>query len=155
VARGCLAAALLLPLLALFPAPTAGEFKPDCEAVTKAADGRYNLTFRVKCNYGVYRIEVDTTRSIERVRHRPALDRPDPEDHVRCHGSHNPRVASCAGEMGENVRLRGALRIRGNPCHALRTAFGVLGGVDCEPGQQCIRIGYAANLPPKPPRGCG
>ena len=155
MARPCLAATLLLPLLALFPATTAGRFEPDCKAVTKAAGGRYNLTFRVKCNFSADSVVAQPNRPIERVRHRPALDRPDPEDHVRCHRDRNPPAATCAGEMGDNVRLRGALRVRGNPCHALRTGFGVTGGVDCEPGQQCIDIGYAANLPPKPPRGCG
>ena len=155
MARAPLAAALLLSLLALFPTTTAGRFVPDCSAVTKAANGAYNLTFRVKCNFSVDALEAETSRAIERVRRRPGLDRPDPEDHVRCHGNRNPRVATCAGEMGESVRLRGALCIQGNPCDALRTGFGVRGGVDCDPGQNCTLIGYAAKLPPRPPRGCG
>lgn len=137
---------------------------PKCRAVTEtvsrgdiypSSSPRTNVGFRLRCNFAVNQIYLRTDKRLERVYERPRLERPDPEDELSCRRI-SKTVGRCLGEVGEDVRILGALRVRGGPCgrDRLGTLFRVQGGVDCEPGEACIAIGYEVKVRVEQPRGC-
>lgn len=86
---------------------------------------------------------------------RPRLERGDPGDSLRCR-QRSETLGACEGTVGENVRVLGALKVRGGPCgrHRLRATFRITGGMDCEPGEACPDIGYSSTVRVEEPRGC-
>jgi hypothetical protein len=166
--RRCLLAALAASLVAVAgPAgSSAGATEhPSCSAVTttlahpdQGAQGpkRYNLAFRVRCNFHVLRLSLKSSRSLLRILPSPVLEHPDQGDSLSCK-RRAPKGARCLGNVGENVRIVGELKVRGRPCaHPLpRMRFRAFGGVDCdEPGIACPSIGYSAGRRVTHPRGC-
>ncbi len=137
---------------------------PKCRAVTEtvsrgdiypSSSPRTNVGFRLRCNFAVNQIYLRTDKRLERVYERPRLERPDPEDELSCRRI-SKAVGRCLGEVGEDVRILGALRVKGGPCgpDRLGTLFRVQGGVDCEPGEACIEVAYEVRVRVEQPRGC-
>lgn len=167
-ALGVTASALVTLAAVIGPGPSASADVGDeqvCRAVVEpAAAGdiypssppRTNVGFRLRCNFRVTDFSFRTSKPLERVYERPKLERPDPEDRLRC-GSLSGAVGKCSGEVGEQVRVLGALKVKGGACGAkrLRTQFRVRGGEDCDAGDQgCPGIGYEAVVRVEQPVGC-
>ncbi len=116
----------------------------------------YNLAFRVRCNFNVLRLGLKSSRSLVRITPNPVLEHPDQGDTLSCK-RRGPKVARCHGDVGENVRIIGELKVRGRPCaHPLsRVRFRAFGGEDCdEPGGACPDIAYSVGVRVTHPRGC-
>ena len=99
-------------------------FHPSCAAVTttlahpdQGAQGPklYNLAFRVRCNFHVLRLSLKSSRSLVRILPSPVLEHPDQGDTLSCKRP-APKGARCLGDVGENVRIVGELKVRGRPC---------------------------------------
>lgn len=160
-----LAAVTAMPMVTTAASPgSAAGFRPACKAVTEPAarqpkprpSGPYNLAFRVRCNFRVTDLNLRSSRPLVRVLERPTLERPDPEDGLEC-ARRSRILGRCTGEVGEQVRIVGALKVKGDPCcdHKLRVGFRALGGQDCDtPGRACPDIAYRARVFVKRPRGC-
>jgi hypothetical protein len=164
----CLFGALAASLVAV--AGTAGSSAgatehPSCAAVTttlahpdQGAQGPklYNLAFRVRCNFNVLRLSLKSSRSLVRISPSPVLEHPDQGDALSCK-RHAPKGARCAGNVGENVRIVGELKVRGRTCaHPLpRFRFRAFGGVDCDdPATGCPSVAYLGTKRVTHPRGC-
>ena len=139
------------------PAPGAGP-RVECKAVTAKRSGRvYNVAFRVRCTFNVTDMRIRTSKRLLRVSRSPTLERPDPGDQLVCR-RRTRTSARCVGNVGENVRIRGLLKVRRSPCgrHRLRVRFRATGGPDCDPpGTFCHDIGYSVAVATKRPSGCG
>jgi len=160
VRRNCLVvAALALVGALLLPggAPDAREFRPSCDAVVQAVEGKRNVRYRVRCNFLVSGLHIRSSRPLHRVLRRPRLDNPDPGDRLVCRRTGARRGVRCRGETGQGVRIRGAYAVKGDPCAGLKTRFVASGGIDCdftEPGFGCPDIGYGVTVRREQPRGC-
>lgn len=140
-------------------------FRPYCKAVTEPAarqhsksrpSAAYNIAFRVRCNFRVTELKLRSSKPLVRVLKRPELERPDPGDALDC-ARRSRTLGRCTGEVGGNVRIRGALKVEGDPCcdEKLRVGFRAFGGQDCDtPGTACPGIAYGARVFVKRPRGC-
>jgi hypothetical protein len=168
IRRRCFLGVLVASLAALAgtgSSPASAPFHPSCAAVTttlarpgQGAQGPklYDLAFRVRCNFNVLRLRLKSSRSLVRITPSPVLEHPDQGDTLRCK-RHAPRGARCVGNVGENVRIVGELKVRGRPCaHPLpRVRFRAFGGEDCDaPGTACPSIAYLAAKRVTHPRGC-
>jgi len=156
--RTCLAVAVLALVAApLLPggAPDAREFSPSCGAVVQAAEGKRNVRYRVRCNFLVSALDIRSSRPLHRVLRRPRLDNPDQGDRLVCRRTGARRGVRCRGETGQDVRIRGAYAVKGDPCAGLKTRFDASGGIDCDdPGFACPLIGYRGTVRREQPRGC-
>lgn len=140
-------------------------FRPSCKAVTEPAErsesklrpsATYNVMFRVRCNFRVTQLSLRSSKSLVRVLKRPALERPDPEDTLDC-TRRSRALGRCTGEVGEQVRIQGAFKVKGDPCcdEKLSLRVHAVGGQDCDPpATACPNIGYGARVLVKRPRGC-
>jgi len=163
-------AASLVAVTAMSMIPTAvpdsvAGLRPRCKAVTEPArtqhsksrrSGAYNVAFRVRCNFLVAELKVRPSKPLVRMLERPTLERPDPEDALFC-GRRSRILGRCTGEVGEQVRIHGALKVKGDPCcdEKLRVGFRAFGGEDCDPpATACPDIAYRARVFVKRPRGC-
>ncbi len=123
---------------------------PSCSAVTTtiAHQQHYNLAFRARCNSRVLRLRLQSSRSLLRISPSPVLEHPDQGDSLSCE-RRAPKVARCLGDVGENVRIVGELKLRGRPCARPlpRVRFRAFGGEDCdEPGGACPAIAYSVGV---------
>lgn len=162
-----LATATVAMLLALAVPASAGSFsfveRPSCTGVTTTvakssfplSSDRYNVAYRIRCNFGLHELSFRTSKALVRVQPRPALDRPDPEDSLICAKS-STTLARCKDEVGQDVRIRGGLKVRGRVCGSdpVRIRFRAEGGIDCEVGEVCPDIGYRGVVTARRPRGC-
>lgn len=158
-------AGLALALIFALPASSGagagaapGGEDPRCSAVTKARPGKTrNVVYRVRCNFEVEQLSIQTNRRVYVVQRRPRLDNPDRGDRLACRrggqnsrGRFDRRLLRCNGTTGAGVRVVGAFKVNGNPC-ALRAHIRASGGVD---GEVVPDIGYFATVHRRNPRGC-
>jgi len=127
---------------------------PRCTAVIKARPGvTRNVVYRVRCNFLVESLVVQTNARVYSVQRAPRLDDPDAGDRLRCRrGRRDRRDVACRGETGSDVRVVGAFRVSGDPCR-LSAQISASGGVDGEPGEAVPRVGYFAKVNRGRPRG--
>jgi hypothetical protein len=163
------AVGLVLAAAAAFaPAGAAGTSggldAPACAAVTSKLPGnggsthgvqRYNLVYRFRCNFNVTRLSVRTSKRLVRVQRAPALDAPEPGDSLSCARS-SPRLVACSGDVGQGVRIRGRLKVKGGACGAepVSMRFRAEGGPDCDAGTPCPAIGFFKVKTVERPSGC-
>ncbi len=116
---------------------------------------RTNVGVRLRCPFEIRNVSLRTSKPLQRVYERPRLERPDPGDALQCR-QRSETLGACDGTVGENVRILGALKVKGGPCgrDRLRATFRVYGGMDCEPGEPCPGIGYGPTVRVEEPRGC-
>jgi hypothetical protein len=140
--------------LAVTDAPSDAEqgFAPDCGAVTRVADGKRNVSFRVRCNFSLRSMTIRISRGLSRLTKKPAIDSARSEDHLTC-AKERWRRADCEGVLEVNARARGAFAVRGDPCElSARFRFD---GAACTPGVVCPAVALFARARVKRPRGCG
>lgn len=117
---------------------------------------RTNVGVRLRCPFEIRHVSFRTSKPLERVYERPRLERPDPGDSLTCRRSSSETLGVCDGTVGEDVRILGALKVKGGPCgrNPLRATFRIQGGIDCEPGEACAEIAYSVRVRVEEPRGC-
>src|SRR5215210_8713164 len=85
---------------------------------------RTNVGVRLRCNFELRHVSFRTSKPLQRVYERPRLEGPDPGDSLRCRQS-SGTLGVCDGTVGEDVRILGALSVKGGPCgrNRLRATF--------------------------------
>jgi len=132
---------------------------PSCTASTKAKKsdgGRYNVRYRVSCDFEETRsIDVRTNKRISRVQSEPKIVGGRTEDAASCKRSW-ARGAFCEGEVGAGATIVGALKVKSDPCgrRKLRVRISASGGPDCSAESLCGMSLVLVTVRVPRPAGC-
>lgn len=99
----------------------------------------FNLRYRIRCDYNVRSITLDTTNQLTRVQAAPTVE-PSSAGSFRCERK-KPRKVSCSGTTASpNAPITILLRVKPGPCKKPRLKLsGVTRGLlFCTPGTPCV-----------------
>jgi hypothetical protein len=133
--------------------PASGSFEPTCRIAAETASRATWIRVDTRCNFEQTQVRIDAGDRIgDYDPHASLAGRVDPEDYFTC-GRDGRSKMSCSGRAGRAARVRSSFQLREPRCRA-RIDIDVWGGVDCEPGQACIDVGYSDRARGLRPNGC-